>query len=62
MVRMYLVEKIKSEGKWGLGGDANRMWEEMADCIWKSTKEILGVSRVGTRRMRGEELGGGVRR
>jgi len=48
-----LVEKIKSEGKWALGGDANRTWEEMADCIQNSAKEVLGVSKVGSGRLRG---------
>ena len=48
-----LVEKIKSEGKRGLGGDANRMWEETVDCIRNSAKEVLGVSRVGSGRLRG---------
>jgi len=48
-----LVEKIKSEWKWGLGGDANGMSEHMEDCIQKSAKEFLGVSKVGSGRMRG---------
>ena len=28
-----LSEKIKSEGKWRLDGDSNRIWEDMVDCI-----------------------------
>ena len=48
-----LVEKIKSEGKWALGGDANIMWEDIADCIRNSAKEVLGVFRVGSGRLRG---------
>jgi len=48
-----LVEKIKIEGKWGLGADANTMWEEIVDCIRRSAKEVLGVSRMGSGRMRG---------
>ena len=48
-----LVERIKSEGKWGLGGDANRMWEGMADCFRKSAKEVLGESSGGSGGMRG---------
>jgi len=48
-----LVKKIKIEGRWGLGGDANKMWEEMANCIRRSAKELLGVSRVRSGRMRG---------
>ena len=27
--------------------------EEMTDCIWNSAKEVLGVSRVGSGRLRG---------
>jgi len=29
------------------------MWEEMADCIQRSTREVLGVSREGSGRMKG---------
>jgi len=28
-----LSEKIKMAGKWIVKGDANKMWEEMAECI-----------------------------
>jgi len=40
-----LAEKIKIESKWELEGDANKMWEEIADCIRRSAKEVLGVSK-----------------
>jgi len=39
--------------------DANKMWEEMAECIQRSAKEVLGVSRGG--REEWKELGGGVK-
>jgi len=48
-----LAEKIKIEGNWGLEGDANKMWEEMTDCARRSAKEVLGVSKGGSGRMRG---------
>ena len=57
---------IKTEGKWSLEGDSNRIWEEMAGCIRKSAKEVLGVSRGGSERMEGawwwsEEVKGKVK-
>jgi len=48
-----LSEKIKTEGKWRLEGDSNRIWKEMAECIRRSTKEVLGVAREGDGRMKG---------
>ena len=39
-----LSKKIKSEGKWKLNGDSSRIWEDMADCIQRSAREVLGVS------------------
>jgi len=48
-----LSEKIKSEGRGKLGGDSSRIWEEMTDCIRRSAKEVLGVSREGSGRMKG---------
>jgi len=48
-----LSEKIKTEGKWRLEGDANKIWEGMAECIRKSAREVLGVSRGGNGRMKG---------
>jgi len=42
-----ILEKIKSETNWKLVGDADVMWEGMAQCIQRSAKEVLGVSRGG---------------
>ena len=48
-----LAEKIKTEGKWTVEGDAKRIWEEMAECIRRLAREVLGVSKGGGGRMRG---------
>jgi len=61
-----LCEKIKTEGKWRLEGDLNIIWEEMAECIWRWAKKVLGVSREGSGRMKGawwwsEEVKGTVK-
>ena len=48
-----LSEKIESETNWELVRDANAMWERMAQCIRRSAKEILGVSRGGGGRRSG---------
>ena len=48
-----LAEKIEIECKWGLEEDTNKIWEEMGDCIQQSAKEVLGVSKGGSGRMRG---------
>jgi len=61
-----LSEKIKSEGKWKLDGDSSRIWEDMTYCIRRSAREVLGVSREGSRRMQGawwwnEEVKGNVK-
>jgi len=48
-----LSKKIRREDKWKLEGDLNRIWEEMADCIRRSARKVLGVSREGSRRMKG---------
>jgi len=48
-----LSEKIKTEGKWSVDGDANKMWKEMAECIRWSAKEVLRVYKRGTGRMEG---------
>jgi len=63
---MKLLEKIKSEGKWKLDGDLSRIWQEMADCIQRSAKEVLGVFREGSGIMKGawwwsEEVKGKVK-
>jgi len=61
-----LCERIKTEGKWRLEGDSNRIWEVMAGCTWRSAREVLGVSRGGSGRMEGawwwsEEVKGKVK-
>jgi len=48
-----LSEKIETERKWRLEGDSNRIWEEMDDCIRRSAREDLGVSKEGSGRMKG---------
>ena len=48
-----LYKKIKTKGKWRLEGDANTMWEDMAECIRRSAKEVLGVSKGRSGRMKG---------
>ena len=48
-----LTEKIKREGKWKLKGDLSTIWEGMADCIRRTAREVLGVSREGSGRMKG---------
>jgi len=53
-------ETIKTEGAWRLERDANKMWEEMAKCIRRSTKEVLGVSKGEV--VEQKELGGGAKR
>jgi len=63
---LKLSEKIKSEGKWRLDGDSNRIWEDMTNCIRRSAREVLGVSREGAGRMQGawwwsEEVKGKVK-
>jgi len=40
-------EKIKSEANWKVIRDTDAMWEGMTQCIRRSTKEVLGVSRGG---------------
>jgi len=61
-----LSEKIKTERKLKFEGDSNRLWEEMADCIRRSAREVLGVSKEGSERMKGawwwsEEVKGKVK-
>ena len=61
-----LSEKIKTEDKWRLEGDSNTIWEEMAECIRRSAREVLGVSREGSGRIKGawwlsEEVKGKVK-
>jgi len=59
-------KKIKIEGKWKLEGDSSKIWEEMADCIRRSAREVLGVSNEGSGKMKGawwwsEEVKGKVK-
>jgi len=42
-----LAEKIKSEANWELIDNADAMWDGMAQCICRTAKEVLGVSRGG---------------
>jgi len=61
-----LSKKIKSEGKWKLDEGSSRIWEEMTDCIRRSAREVLGISREGSGRMKGtwwwsEEVKGKVK-
>ena len=47
-------------------GDSNRIWEEMVDCIRRSARKVLGVSREGSGRIKGawwwsEEVKGKVK-
>ena len=50
---MKLAEMINEEGAWRRAEDADTMWEAIAVCILKSTKEILGTSKRGGSRMKG---------
>ena len=34
-------------------GDSDRIWDEMAECIRRSAREVLGVTRKGSARMKG---------
>ena len=61
-----LSKKIKTEGKWRLEGGIDRIWEEMAECIRRSAREVLGVAREGSLRIKGawwwsEEVKGKVK-
>ncbi|KAG5610846.1 hypothetical protein H5410_022127 [Solanum commersonii] len=38
-------EKLIEIGSWSSSGDMNYMWDEIATCIRKATREVLGVSR-----------------
>jgi len=55
-----LSKKIRKEGKWSVKGETNKICKEKAECIRRSTKEVLGVSKRGSGRWR--ELRGGVKR
>lgn len=47
-----LSEKIKTQGDWNLAGDADKMWGETIECIRRFAKEILGVSKRGSGRLK----------
>ena len=47
-----LSENIKTKGSWNAAGDADKMWGGMVECIRMSAKEILGVSRWGSGRLK----------
>ena len=48
-----LAERISEEGVWKKVEDADTIWEAMAKCIQRSTKEILGISRRWGSKMKG---------
>jgi len=49
-----LIAKRIAEGRaWRRAEDVDSMWRAMADCIRRSAKETLGLSRGGTNRMEG---------
>jgi len=49
---MKLSTRIMEKGAWRRVEDSYMIWEAMANCIRKSTKEILGASRRGGNRMK----------
>ena len=48
-----LAEKIKSEASWEVTEDADAMWDGVAQCIRRSAREVLGVSKGGGGRKSG---------
>jgi len=48
-----IAERIADEGAWRRTEDADSMWESVADCIRRSAKETLGLSRGGGSRIEG---------
>ena len=48
-----IAERITKEGAWRTAGDADSMWEVVADCIRRSAMETLGLSRGDGNRMEG---------
>ena len=51
--KTHLFLGAHKDSKWELIGDSNRIWEKMADCIKRSAREVLGVTREGSRKMKG---------
>jgi len=49
-----LSERITKEGAWRQVENADKMWEVMADCIQRWVKEILGTSRRGGNKIKGD--------
>ena len=48
-----ICKRIKAEGKWRIERDSSRIREEMPECIRRSAREVLGVSREGSGGMKG---------
>lgn len=40
-----LVEKLRAVGAWSSSGDTSSMWTRSANCIKKTAREVLGVSK-----------------
>ena len=38
-------DKMIKEGKWNLDEGVDRMWNEMAKCIKRAAKDVLGESK-----------------
>ena len=48
-----IAERLAEERVWRRAKDADSMWDVVADCIRRSAKETLGLSRGGGNRMEG---------
>jgi hypothetical protein len=42
-------DRVIEEGAWNVEGEANRMWEEMENCVRKEATEVFGVTRGNKR-------------
>lgn len=49
-----MEEKLQAMGAWRSNGDANNMWTSTANCIRKTAKEVLGVSKCYPSRHKGD--------
>ena len=38
-------DEVIDEGAWNFKGETTAMHNQMANCIWKATKEVLGESK-----------------
>jgi len=47
------MKKIKEEGDLRIGGDPDKNVRRNEECIWRSTQEILAVSKGGGGKMKG---------